>query len=195
MKAQTLKNRIAKSNNKNGSTPKNNGYSVALQVITKGSGRTHYTTGSGRYTGIANCEAQVIEYLTAWGIDFEKGNDAPKGGQLGNFIALTKKGFNQLKDYHFELDQEAEKIRKEIEEEESKLPLKRANHISIIENNVASDFAWFQKQVYALNEARNKGAKDEWQVLANALVQKASKNDFTVLRWKEIYEVVREFVK
>lgn len=42
------------------------------------------------------------QYLTALnllGIDFEEGNDAPKGGSEGYFIRLTAKGKRQIKDY------------------------------------------------------------------------------------------------
>ena len=34
--------------------------------------------------------------------------------------------------------------------------------------------------------------QSDWQVKANALVQKVSNNDFRVLKWKEIYNLIRE---
>ena len=45
-----------------------------------------------------------IELLTILGIDYGYFNDSPKGGQNGNFIILTQKGYNRikpfLKEYH-----------------------------------------------------------------------------------------------
>jgi hypothetical protein len=34
--------------------------------------------------------------------------------------------------------------------------------------------------------------QNEWQVKANSLVQKVSNNDFRVLKWKEVYNLVRK---
>lgn len=42
---------------------------------------------------------QYISALNLLGIDFEEGNDAPKGGAEGYFIRLTAKGKQQIRDY------------------------------------------------------------------------------------------------
>ena len=40
-----------------------------------------------------------IELLTLLGIDYGYFNDSPKGGQNGNFIILTQKGYNRIKPF------------------------------------------------------------------------------------------------
>lgn len=47
-------------------------------------------------------------------------------------------------------------------------------------------------ELEALKDAEN---KELWQIKANSLVQRVSNNDFRVLRWKEIYNLIRENVK
>lgn len=44
---------------------------------------------------------RMLALLTAAGVDFETGNDAPKGGLSGYYIRLTKKGLSQLKGIDF----------------------------------------------------------------------------------------------
>lgn len=56
--------------------------------------------GRGRFTSIKNgYYADICAGLRLIGIDFEKGNDAPRGGASGEFIRLTKKGKLQVKEY------------------------------------------------------------------------------------------------
>ncbi len=40
-----------------------------------------------------------IEVLNKLGIDYGYFNDAPKGGQNGNYIILTQKGYNRIKPF------------------------------------------------------------------------------------------------
>ena len=40
-----------------------------------------------------------IEVLNPLGIDYGYFNDAPKGGQNGNYIILTQKGYNRIKPF------------------------------------------------------------------------------------------------
>jgi hypothetical protein len=47
-------------------------------------------------------------------------------------------------------------------------------------------------ELKALKDAEN---KELWQIKANSLVQRVSNNDFRVLKWKEIYNLIREKVK
>jgi hypothetical protein len=37
--------------------------------------------------------------------------------------------------------------------------------------------------------------QSEWQIKANSLIQRVSNNDFRVLKWTEIYNLIRENVK
>ncbi len=42
-----------------------------------------------------------------------------------------------------------------------------------------------------LDQLKSEEKKDVWQVRANALIQKVSNNDFRVLNWKEIYQLIK----
>lgn len=54
---------------------------------------------NGRHMSISDHTANIVEGLHLLGIDFEQGNDAPRGGRNGEFIRLTAKGKQQVKDY------------------------------------------------------------------------------------------------
>lgn len=61
-------------------------------------GKTY--SGSGRYCTLSNGDHYaIIEALQLLGIDYETGNDAPRGGGIGDFVALTAKGKRQVKEY------------------------------------------------------------------------------------------------
>ena len=47
-------------------------------------------------------------------------------------------------------------------------------------------------ELEALKDAEN---KELWQIKANSLIQRVSNNDFRILKWKEIYNLIREKVK
>ena len=49
-----------------------------------------------------------------------------------------------------------------------------------------------QTKKLELSNLKAKGDKENWQVKANALVQIVSKNDFRVLKWREIYELIKK---
>jgi hypothetical protein len=97
MKASTLNNRIAKSNNKDGSQPQNRAYKAAMQVIMSGKARVGYYTGSGRFTKASRSNPEI--YLDSWKIDYKTYNDAPKGGVTGEVVELTDKGKKQVQAY------------------------------------------------------------------------------------------------
>lgn len=42
-----------------------------------------------------------------------------------------------------------------------------------------------------LNELKTQGNKEIWQVKANSLIQKVSNNDFRILKWKDVYKLIR----
>jgi hypothetical protein len=52
--------------------------------------RPCYTTGKGRYTSaIIDVSKEITDVLNLMSIPYELGNDAPKGGKLGNYILIT----------------------------------------------------------------------------------------------------------
>ena len=53
--------------------------------------RANYTSGSGRYTTNMEHSEAVARLLTEIGIEFEQGNDSPRGGKTGAFIKVTTK--------------------------------------------------------------------------------------------------------
>lgn len=48
-----------------------------------------------------------------------------------------------------------------------------------------------QEKLKELDELKKQGEKEQWQVKTNALIQQISNNDFRVLKWKEIYKLIR----
>jgi len=57
--------------------------------------RTHYTSGSGRFTtNLENSRVENILKIMGW--KFKKGNDAVKGGKPGNFLKVSKTTFNKV---------------------------------------------------------------------------------------------------
>lgn len=185
---KNLKKRIENSYNANGTQPKNKSFESALAVISGKRVYNYYTTGSGRYTKITSSNPET--YLKEWGIDFEVGNDAPRGGQLGNFIQLTAKGKRQTSNYRnelkkaFEIEQENKRIEQEKREEN------RLNFIEQIKNTILDNKEWFIDNKKARNSAKELGNKDEWQALANTACQKASNNNFSFLNWGEIFSII-----
>jgi hypothetical protein len=134
MKASTLENRIAKSNNKNGSTPNNRDYEAAMEVISLGFSRVGYYTGSGRFTK-ASC-SNPEKYLNAWGIDFECGNDAPRGGVTGEYVKLTAKGLKQVADYNKVQAERGAKIKAENEAAKAKFEAEKKAAIQAKYENI-----------------------------------------------------------
>lgn len=190
MKLSTLNTRIAKSNNKNGSTPNNEDYKMAIAVLSGGKSYLTYSTGSGKWTN--SNERYPERYLNAWGIDFENGNDAPRGGKFGNYIQLSKKGLIQTKEYRLELKKIAEAKKQAVileneRKEQNKIDAK-GKILSFISEN--EKLVW--GKLKELDELKINNEKENWQIKANSLVQMVSKNDFS-LGWKEIYTLIRNY--
>ena len=61
--------------------------------------RPTYWRKSGGFKSLSDKSSDFREGLMLLKIDFEEGNDAPRGGLSGNYIRLTKKGQQQVKDY------------------------------------------------------------------------------------------------
>lgn len=54
----------------------------------------------GRFITLTNGDhLSMIEALRNLGIDFKVGNDAPRGGGIDDYVALTEKGKRQVKEY------------------------------------------------------------------------------------------------
>ena len=53
--------------------------------------RPCYTSGSGRFTKNMDYTYTTSCLLTEIGIEFEEGNDAPRGGATGRFFKITTK--------------------------------------------------------------------------------------------------------
>lgn len=51
--------------------------------------RPVYTTGSGKWTKTSNVTSEICKTLDLMGIPYELGNDAPKGGKMGNYILIS----------------------------------------------------------------------------------------------------------
>lgn len=49
--------------------------------------------GSGRHIVKRDFTSYITNLLTAQGYKFIKGNDAPRGGENGNYLQVSKKGF------------------------------------------------------------------------------------------------------
>lgn len=97
MKTETLKQRIAdRLTTKKGELKTR--YAHINDFLLEG--KAHYIKwcNHGRTLNRAKHDA-TLEALSALGIDYTVGNDAPRGGMEGCFIALTAKGKLQVKDY------------------------------------------------------------------------------------------------
>lgn len=61
---------------------------------------THWRSLRGfKHMSVSDRSLDIKEGLMLLKIDFEEGNDAPRGGISGNYIKLTKKGQQQVRDY------------------------------------------------------------------------------------------------
>ena len=65
-------------------------YKLAMELATQSDKvSTCHATGSGRWTSNADSTDTLSKALTKAGISHVVGNDAPRGGKAGQFIALT----------------------------------------------------------------------------------------------------------
>jgi hypothetical protein len=184
---KNLSSKIASSNNKNGSTPNNADYCMAISVL---KGNREYTNYGGSKYG-ASKERNPEGYLNAWGVDFQTGNDAPRGGKVGNYIELSPKGKIQTRVYRAEVAVQLAKEKAErLEQLEIQEQKNRISENEIIEN-IKENLQYFQDAKSKLAELKAKGNKDAWHVLANQLVQKASKNDASI-GWSNIYKLIQK---
>ena len=135
MKANTLQNRIdANLTTKGGAIAKKyaNVEKVLLGERYHGAGYS----GRGRYTSKTNGDHfAVIEGLCKIGVDFVKGNDAPRGGWSGQYVELSAKGKRQVAEW-------AKQRRAEIAEAEAKkqadIAAKKARRVEVIKKYLAT---------------------------------------------------------
>ena len=98
MKATTLQNRIeSQLTTKTGNLQVK--FEKAINFLTYPSRVHPYSwTGSVRHMRLVGNE-NLRDALDLLGIDYTTGNDAPRGGQQGNYIELSKKGLQQTKEW------------------------------------------------------------------------------------------------
>ena len=60
---------------------------------------TQWRTPHSRHWSLSDKSSDIKEGLKILKVDYEEGNDAPRGGITGNYIKLTKKGQRQVKEY------------------------------------------------------------------------------------------------
>jgi len=57
---------------------------------------THYTSGRGRFT--TNLSNTTIFYIIKLlGYKYSTGNDSPRGGQTGNYVQVSKRAYNNIR--------------------------------------------------------------------------------------------------
>jgi hypothetical protein len=100
MKKETLQARIEKHlYTKGGSLAKKYEEVVELLNNPERTMRPVYWAGHSRNISLHDSSANLEQGLSLLGIDYETGNDAPKGGKNGYFVRLTAKGKRQVKDF------------------------------------------------------------------------------------------------
>ncbi len=99
MKANTLADRItAKLTTKGGKIAKK--YADVEKVLLGNRVHGKNYSGLGRFCSITNgTYFATIEGLEAIGVDYQTGNDAPRGGAIGDYIELTAKGKRQVAEW------------------------------------------------------------------------------------------------
>lgn len=100
MKKETLQARIEKHlYTKGGALAKKYEEVIELLNNPERTMRPVYWAGHGRNISLHDSSANLEQGLSMLGIDYETGNDAPKGGKNGYFVRLTAKCKRQVKDF------------------------------------------------------------------------------------------------
>ena len=128
---------------------------------------------SGGYMNLRDNSFNLTHGLNLIGIDFETGNDAPRGGKEGFFVKLTKKGQSQVKDFNLQIKLEsakleAAKVQAQIERYEKAKEL-----IGSLPENAAFEFKWNSTELkiesgFSWSDYRNmlkSTYPSEWQIL------------------------------
>lgn len=89
---------------------------------------------------------------------------------------------------YFKIQQaEAEKLRLSKIKHDNRPIFTKEMMVNYIECNKEM----IESSLKELDAFKASGDKEAWQVKANSLVQKVSNNDFRVLKWKDIYNLIR----
>lgn len=125
------------------------------------------------HMNLRDVSANCINGLNLVGIDFETGNDAPRGGKEGFFIRLTEKGKKQVASYNrkrLQLIEDAKiQAAKEAEERKAKLTAE----IEAMPENTQFEYKWNScelKNASGLSWSAYRGSLKnefpaEWQIL------------------------------
>ena len=92
-----------------------------------------------------------------------------------------------------------EKIVSNIKQERNRLLREKIDNRPSFTREMMVDYilnnkAIIQEKLQELDKLKNDEEKEKWQVKANALIQQVSNNDFRLLKWKEIYTLIREII-
>ena len=127
MKKETLQARIDAMRCKNGVL---NNVDVLERLLINGIFHGKEWRRDGRHISLSDCRYYAaINFCDKLGIDYELGNDAPRGGKEGDFIKLTAKGKRQVAEWvkakKAEIDarkeqEELERLEREKIEQEKK---------------------------------------------------------------------------
>ena len=117
-----------------------------------------------------------------------RGNDAPRGGRTGDYVRVEFTPEFYAK-YQTELDRIQAERQAKIDFANSAARSRETMVEYVAENREA-----IKVELDRLDHLKEEGEKELWQVNANSLVQRVSKNDFRALKWKEIYNLIRETV-
>lgn len=60
---------------------------------------------------------------------------------------------------------------------------------------LSKNYQIIQDKLKELDQLKASGKKEDWQVKTNALIQQVSNNDFRVMKWSDIYLLIRKNVK
>ena len=138
MKASTLQNRIDSNLRTKGGAIAAKYANVEKVLLGERYHGAGYS-GRGRYTSKTNGDHfAVIEGLCKIGVDFVKGNDAPRGGWSGQYVELSAKGKRQVAEWA--------KIRKAAIAEAEE------DHKAVIAANKARRVETIKKNLAILNE-------------------------------------------
>lgn len=137
MKAEEFQAKLDTLRTKSGSYPNNQRFSNFMTLIRRNS-KCYYRSyaGSGSHTHYT--EYSPTCYLNAVGLTYECGNDAPRGGKMGDYIILTPESLEEIKDWREEQIRILEEEKRKDDERNAKMMLARAQRDLDIRNEASS---------------------------------------------------------
>lgn len=130
-------------------------------------------TGTLRHMRLKDSSDNIILGLRLVGVDFETGNDAPRGGKEGFFIRLTKKGKRQVAFYNKERLARLEAAKKLAAEKADAKKEKITAIIATMPENAQFEAKWSSRELKnasglswsAYRESLKQEFPAEWQIL------------------------------